>query len=171
MSFDWKKTLATIAPALATALGGPLAGVATQAISAQLLGKPDGNEAEIAAAIQTGGTDALLKLKQADQDFAVRMRELDLDIDRIHASDRASARDRQVKTGDLTPAVLAGVITVGFFSVLLFMLLRGVPQTGGEALLVLLGALGAAWGSVVSYYYGSSKGSADKNALLGKRSN
>lgn len=168
MSFDWKKTLATIAPALATALGGPLAGVAVQTISGQLLGKPDGSEAEIAAAIQTGGADALLKLKQAEQDFTVRMRELDLDLDRIHAGDRANARDRQAKTGDHTPSVLAGVITVGFFSVLLFMLLRGVPQTGGEALLVLLGALGAAWGSVVSYYYGSSRGSAEKTQLLGK---
>lgn len=168
MSFDWKKTLAAIAPALATALGGPLAGVAVQTISTSLLGKPDGDEAEIAVAIQTGGADALLKLKQAENDFTVRMRELDLDLERIHQGDRASARDRQAKTGDKTPAILAGVITVGFFSVLIFMLLRGVPKEGGEALLVLLGALGAAWGSVVQYYYGSSKGSADKNNLFAK---
>jgi len=166
MSFDWKKTLATVAPGLATALGGPLAGLAVQSISTALLGKPDGTDDEIEVAMQTGGMDSLVKLKQVENDFVVKMRELEVDVERIHQTDRASARDRQVKTGDKTPAILAAVILIGFFGILGYMLTHGIPENGGEALLVLLGSLGAAFGSVVAYYYGSSKGSADKNALL-----
>lgn len=91
---DWKKIAAAVAPTLATALGGPLAGVAVSAISDKLLGKPDGTEAEVAAAITAGGSDALARLREAEQAFTVRMRELDIDIEKLHQADRDGARDR-----------------------------------------------------------------------------
>jgi hypothetical protein len=40
----------TVAPSIASAVGGPLAGMATPAISEALLGKPDGTEAELTEA-------------------------------------------------------------------------------------------------------------------------
>jgi hypothetical protein len=166
---DWKKLVGAVAPALATALGGPLAGVAVSAISDKLLGKPDGTEAEVAAAIATGGTGALAKLREAEQAFDVRMRELDIDVERVHQADRADARGMAAKSGDVwTPRLLAFGITVGFFGVLGWLLAQGKPEAGGDALLVMLGALGGAWASVVAYYFGSSAGSAAKTALLAK---
>jgi hypothetical protein len=170
MSFDWKAIVGAVAPALGTALGGPLAGLAVSAISDALLGKPNGTEGEISAALVAGGPDALLKLKQADQAFSVRMRELDIDLERLHQGDRASAREREAKTGDSwTPRLLAGLVTVGFFGVLGYLLTEGKPETGGDALLVMLGALGGAWASIISYYFGSSASSAEKNALLARK--
>ena len=167
---DWKKIVAAVAPALGTALGGPLGGMAVAAISDALVGNPDASEGEIVTALKAGGPDALLKLKQADQEFQARMRELDLDLERIHQADRASARDREAKSGDSwTPRLLAGIVTVGFFGVLGFLLHFGKPEAGGDALLVMLGALGGAWASIISYYFGSSAGSAAKTELLGKR--
>ena len=80
MDVDWKKVVGAVAPGLATALGGPLAGVAVSALSEQLLGRPDGSEAEVATALRVGGSDALLKLKDAEQAFQTRMRELPLDL-------------------------------------------------------------------------------------------
>ena len=47
-------------------------------------------------------------------------------------------------------------ITFGFFGILGWMLAHGIPHTGGEALLVMRGALGAAFGAVINYYFGSS---------------
>jgi len=41
MSTTWKGIVGTVAPALATALGGPLAGVAVRAIAEKVLGKPE----------------------------------------------------------------------------------------------------------------------------------
>lgn len=167
---DWKQVIAAVAPGIAMALGGPLAGVAVSALSDRLLGKPDGTEAEVSAAILTGGGDALLKIKEAEQAFMVRMRELDIDIEKIHQGDRAGARDREVKAGDSwTPRLLAGLVTFGFFGVLAWLLAYGKPEAGGDALLVMLGALGGAWASIISYYFGSSAGSAEKNALFAKK--
>lgn len=156
----------TVAPTIASAVGGPLAGMATRAISEALLGKPDGTETELAEAAARATPEQLLALKQAEQDFAVRMRELDIDLERIAQADRTSARDREVKTGDWTPRLLAASVTVGFFGVLGYMIRYGLPQQGGEALLVMLGTLGTAWGAIVSYYFGSSAGSREKTDAI-----
>jgi hypothetical protein len=158
----------TVAPSIATAVGGPLAGMATRAISEALLGRPDGTDEELAEAAKNATPEQLLALKQAEQDFTVRMRELEIDIERIDAADRGSARDREVKTGDWTPKALAGAVTLGFFGVLGYMIAYGLPSQGGEALLVMLGTLGTAWGGIVSYYFGSSAGSKEKSEAMNR---
>ena len=86
---------------------------------------------------------------------------------RVEAEDRSSARNREIQTGDqVTPRILAGTMTAGFFLVLAWLLSEGMPPQGGEALLVLLGALSTGVASVLSYYFGSSSGSAWKSKLL-----
>ena len=157
----------TVAPSIASAVGGPLAGMATKAISEALLGKPDGTEAELLQAVDRATPEQLLALKRAEQDFAVQMRELDIDLERIAVADRDSARNREVATKDWTPRILAGLITGGYFGVLFYMLRNGLPQHGGsEAMLVMLGTLGTAWGGVVAYYFGSSAGSKAKDEAM-----
>lgn len=171
---DWKKIVAAVAPTLGTALGGPLAGMAVSAISDALLGRPDGSEGEIVTALKAGGPDALLKLKQADQAFAVRMRELDIDVEKIHQTDRASARDREVKSGDrATPRILASVIVGGFLATVWYVLsgqVEGLKDPVAAGLIgTLIGYVSAKADQVVSYYFGSSASSAQKNDLLARK--
>ncbi len=171
---DWKKIVAAVAPTLATALGGPLAGMAAAAVSDALLGRPNGSEAEIVTALQAGGAEALARLRAADQAFAIRMRELDIDVDKLHQLDRASARDREAKTGDRhTPRVLAGVIVSGFLLTVWYVLsgqVEGLKDPVAAGLIgTLIGYVSAKADQVVSYYFGSSAGSAAKTELLGKR--
>jgi hypothetical protein len=159
----------TVAPTIASAVGGPLAGMAVRTISDVLLGKPDGTEEELAQAALAATPEQLLALKKAEQDFIVQMRELDIDLERIGNQDRDSARNREIKLKDVTPKVLAAIITVGYFGVLFWMLKYGLPSNGGsEAMLVMLGTLGTAWGGIVAYYFGSSAGSRDKNETINR---
>ena len=159
----------TVAPTIASAVGGPLAGMATRAISEALLGKPDGSEQELAEAAAKATPEQLLALKQAENEFAVKMRELDIDLERIANEDRNSARHREIQTKDWTPRVLAGLITSGYFGALFYMLVNGLPQHGGsEAMLVMLGTLGTAWGGIVAYYFGSSAGSKEKTEAMNR---
>jgi hypothetical protein len=142
--------------------------MATRAISEALLGKPDGTEDELLNAAKSATPEQLLALKQAEQGFVIKMRELDLDLERISNEDRNSARNREIKTGDYTPKLLAAAVTFGFFGVLFWMIANGLPANGGEAMLVMLGTLGTAWGAIVSYYFGSSAGSREKTQAMNR---
>lgn len=172
---DWKKVVGAVAPGIATALGGPLAGVAVSALSEQLLGRPDGSEAEVATALRTGGSDALLRLKEAEKAFQVRMRELDIDVEKIHQADRANARDMAAKTGDIwTPRVLSAVIVSGFLATVYMVLSGAVDGLKDPSVSVMVGTLigyvSAKADQVVSYWFGSSSGSAEKTAILARKS-
>jgi len=165
----WRDLVSAVAPTLGLALGGPLGAAAGRVIAGVVTGKEDAGEKEIAAAISGASPEVLAALKKADQDFAERMKELDIDLERIHQADRSSAREREARTGDSwTPRVLAAGVCLGFFAIVGVLLWRGAPDNGGDALLILLGMLGTAFGSIVAYYFGSSAGSAAKNALLGR---
>lgn len=63
-------------------------------------------------------------------------------------------------------SLLALVIVSGFFGCIWLVMKHDVVQNMRDALLILIGSLGAAFGSIVNWYFGSSKGSADKNELL-----
>jgi hypothetical protein len=160
--------LGQVAPTLATAMGGPLAGLAVKTLSNVLLGNEEGTEADIAKAMQSATPDQLADIKKIDADFKTRMAELEIDLERISAGDRDSARKREMTVGDHTPKILAGAITLGFFGILFWMFVYGVPKNGNEALLLMLGALQTAFTGVIAYYFGSSAGSKAKNELLSK---
>ena len=94
------------------------------------------------------------------------MKSLDIDLERIAAGDRASARDMQRETKDWIPRALAVGVTFGFFGILFYMLIFGLPTTGNEAMLLMLGALQTAWTGVISFYFGSSSGSQKKDQMI-----
>jgi hypothetical protein len=171
---DWKKVVRTTAPTIATVLtgGNPLAGMAVSAISTALLGKSDAPIEEVQAAIMGATPADLVKLKEADQVFKLEMARCGVDLEEIAAKDRDSAREREIKTGDLTPRILAVVYTIGFFFLMGWILWKGIPAGNGtkEVVLILIGAIAAAVTQILNYYFGSSKGSSDKNSLLAKKS-
>lgn len=164
--FDWRGLIKTVAPTLATAFGGPLAGMATRAIAGALLGDEDATEAQVAEALRTAKPEDLLKLKQADQDFAARMKELDIELAKVDAGDRASARRRQAEMKDRMPAFIALAALAGFFGILAALMRLEIPPDAVAPLQVMLGALGGLVVQIGNYYFGSSAGSARKNELL-----
>lgn len=105
-------TLATVAPALATALGGPLAGQAVAVLGQKLLGKPNATHEEVDAAIVGATPDQLLALKKEDHDFAEKMKAAGVDLRRIAAQDRDSAR--KSNAASVAPHVLTGLLLVVF---------------------------------------------------------
>ena len=166
--FNWKALLGVAAPGLATALGGPLAGMATKAILGALGLSEGATEANIAVAMANATPADLLALKKADQEFAVQMKELEVDLERISAGDRDSARKMQSSTRSFVPAFLAISVSLGFFGILGYMLVVGIKKdmAGGDALLLMLGSLGTAWIMVMSFYFGTTLGSSRKDETI-----
>ena len=166
MKLDWKAIVGTVAPTVATALGGPLAGVAVKSIASKLLDRPDATDEEVEQAVLGADPQTLLRLRELDVEFKKSMTDAGIRLEEIAADDRANARAREAQVKDHTPAILAYAITVGFFGTLGFMLVNGKPATGGDALLVMLGSLGTAWAGVIAYFFGSSSGSRKKDEAL-----
>jgi hypothetical protein len=159
MNKFWKKTLSVVAPTIATAIGGPLAGTAVKQLSKKLLGKDNATEDELAYAISTATPDQLSKIKEIEVDFKVEMEKLGVDLAKIEANDRNSARNREINLKDKTPAILGGFIMLGFFGLLGTLLFYTIPAENEAVINIMLGALGAMATGVATYYFGSSAGS------------
>jgi hypothetical protein len=170
MSFDWKSLVGTVAPTLATALGGPMAGMAVKAISSSL-GLSDGaTEKDLSAALQGASPEVLAQIQKADQEFALEMEKLGVDLEKIAQQDRDSARNREIATGDNAPKVLAGVIVTGFFATLSCVAFLEIPVSSQQPVNILLGSLTALLIQVGNYYFGSSAGSKEKTKHLASKS-
>jgi hypothetical protein len=165
---DWKSTLATVAPALASALGGPLAGAAARFV-AEAIGLPDLDEKGTEQAVLMADPLTLARLKEADLKFQEAMRGLDIDLERVHAGDRDSARRRQTDANDQTPALMGVAILAGFFAAFAAMLFVPFPDASKEALFILLGVLGGMASSITNYYFGSSTSSDLKTKIMARK--
>lgn len=68
-----------------------------------------------------------------------------------------------MKTKDIAMYVLGGLIAIGFFATLVFMVSKGTYQ---DAVNLIVGALIGAFSTVVSFFYGSSKSSSEKTEMI-----
>lgn len=166
--FDWKGLVGTIAPTIATALGGPFAGMATKALASKLLGKDDATEEELSTALQSATPETLAEIKRIDAEFKTKMKELGIDLEKVHAGDRASARDMAKSTTLLPQSILAAVFVVGFVAVMYAVFTGRVTLDGPtqQAAFILLGILSAGITQILNFFFGSSAGSKEKTAKL-----
>lgn len=171
MGASWKDIIKTVAPALATALGGPAAGLATRAIAGAILGKPDATDAELDAAFVGASPDKLIEyrlaLHTADLAFARDMEEFGFKRDEIEGQDRANAREREKVTHDWVTPALALAVTTIFFATLGGLFFVRIPTENRDVLIQAVGTIGSVWGVVVAYYFGTSFGSRAKDKTIG----
>ena len=84
------------------------------------------------------------------------MKSLDIDLERIAASDRDSARNYAIMTHDLTPRILAVIVVVAWGMVQWFLFHNIIPAEMRELIARVLGTLDGALMLVLSYYFGSA---------------
>ena len=169
-----KPFVSKFAPIVGAALGGPLGGAAGSLL-ASALGVKDADPKSIEQAIKNGTLtgEQIVALKQAEDNFALQMKQLDInsveDMEKLAIQDRSSAREREMAVKDWTPRILAYGVTVGFFGLLSFLLRHDLPAGSKDVLNIMLGSLGTAWVAIVTYYFGSSAGSDKKTDLMGRK--
>ena len=151
-----------LAPTIASCLGGPLAGMAVEAISKAIGVDPSAVQDTINSGKLTA--EQIASIQAAEIQLKAKAQEMNLDFEQLAVQDRKSARDMQTTTKSFIPPLLALIITLGFFGILVGMMTGKV--TSSDALMLLLGSLGTAWTGVISFYFGSSASSQNKDALL-----
>lgn len=160
----WLEILKKIAPVAATAIGGPFAGLAVKALG-KAVGDENATEETLATLIEGGDSEVLVKLKEGEQAFKVKMKELDIREEDLAYKDIASAREMQMHTKEKTPAVLAAVVLVlfgGLTGTILWGMISesfvmGVVEE--KFVFFLFGAVISWVTQIIAFYYGSSKGS------------
>lgn len=155
----------------AASVGGPLGTLAANAVGKALgIDGLSSTEDSIATAIAGATPEQMVALKQAEMDCQVKLQQLGFqnseDLENIAEQDRANARARQIALKDRVPAILAFAITVGFFGILLLVSLHGISPAVHDLVTAMVGSLGTSWIGVVTYYFGSSSGSARKTEIL-----
>jgi hypothetical protein len=165
--FEWKKLIASVAPTIATALGGPFAGIATRALSKVVLGKETSTEQELEEVLGLASPELIVAIKKADQDFQRQMAELDVDLEKIAAEDRHSARRMNVANRSWAVPVLATLTVLGFFLTLGY-ILTGNVTLESTLLGVVIGQIGSKAEQVYNFFFGSSVGSKEKTDHLVK---
>jgi hypothetical protein len=171
----WFQTLKKVAPTLAGGLvGGPFGSLAVNVLSAVLgtSGDPSdpGTVDQIAAQVGSGNPEILLKLKQAEQDFLIKMQELDITEQDLYLEDVQSARQMHIAVMDPTPKILSYLSLAIFFGTVGLILWQAEWFASNEfaknlCFMIVGGALG--WvNQSFNFWLGSSRGSYDKSQAL-----
>jgi len=150
---EWLKK---VAPTIGTLLGGPLGGIAAQALGDILGGEKTVDAVTNALQKNTLTAEQLAAVKKADADLEIKMKEMGIEVEKLEAADRASARQMQQSTNSWTPPVLAAIVTTGFFGILMGLMTGDLKLWDHSGLTMLLGSLSSAWVCVISFYFGSS---------------
>ena len=186
-----KALILPVSPVLADAIDGPVASLALAALGKAVSNDDQASSDDIETALNAGGDDLRAKVRTAEEHFLGQVsaaglsyaqlaaqdsaKRLDVyaQVEQQAALDRQDARRMQIATHDTTTRNLAYFVTAGFFVVLVLLIVypQIMPSTNSDAKAViqtLLGVLGTAWVSIISFYFGSSVGSKEKTALLGE---
>jgi hypothetical protein len=140
-----------VAPALATAVAGPLGGAAVTAIAAKF-GVSD-------------SVEAVAKAISGDPQAAQKLADLELEYARLDAADRDSARKRELEIATSAEApwyskMVTPTLAIGMFilwgTVNLLLLNNAIPDGMREIVIRMLGSLDAANMLILSYYFGNS---------------
>jgi len=164
---DWKSIIGAVAPTVATALGGPFAGLAVEAVG-KALGMSDATQDKIKKAMEAGqlSSEQIVALRNAEDALKVRMRELDIQEEQLSFKDVADARDMQKVNKSRVPAVLTFVVSTGFLGILVGMMSGALKVDDNQPLLLLLGALATGWGSVMQFWFGTTHDSGRKSDVI-----
>jgi len=158
--------LEQVAPTIATALLGPLGGLAVTTLS-KVLGV---DEKDVQGVIDSGKMSAeqIAQIKIAEIEFQKQTQELGLNFEKLATDDRKSARDMQIATNSFVPPMLSILVVTAWGVIQYFLLTHVIATEMREIIIRVLGTLDGALMLILSFYFGSSNNSQRKDEMLWK---
>lgn len=163
---NWKdigRQVASAAPVLGAALGGPVGGAAG-ALIASVFGvdnTPDAVEKAIKA-----DPESAIKLRELEQRHIERLTELENDRFRIETADVQSARGAH--NHHWMPSAITLIVAMMFGAIVGGLFMWAVPGDNKEILVYMAGQVSTFLGGCITYWVGSTRASANKDAALRK---
>lgn len=164
---DWKSLVGKVAPTLGAALGGPFGAMAGNFLADSLGCKPEDLEQNIANA----NPEVMLKIKNLDHEFDIKLKELGITEEQLHHEDRDSAR-AMAKETTIVPQVIQSVMyDIAFILVCVFLFTTEIQFSEMQHTLItfVMGMLSAGLVQVNNFWFGSSSGSKTKTLMMEKQ--
>ena len=172
---DWIATLKALAPTVASALVGPLGGLAVTAIG-NAMGVDAPTQTKIADAFTAGQLkpEDIAKIKQLELEFKThesdmgfKYADLEYQTEALAVKDRDSARGMATATHSASPSILTWIV-VGLTLAAEGMLLFNQVPPGADPIIIgrVLGTMDSELIMVLSFWFGSNSNSQRKTELL-----
>jgi hypothetical protein len=166
---NWEDVIKSVAPTVASALLGPLGGVAVAAIG-NVLGVDAPTQDKIAKVVESANLtpEQIGKLKELELEYQENERVRNFKYAELVFADRDSARKANVAGSTQLPLFwLSLVILAGTIGTEGYVLFHGYPKEVPDMVVGrVLGLMDSVAVMVLSYWYGTSSGSAQKTELL-----
>ena len=128
------------------------AGMAVNMVADALGCKPEPRSIEQALGDAT--PEQLIRLKAAEQEFEVQMKQMDIDVFALETQDIQDARSKF--GNDWTPKVLGLLSMMGFMSYIFFITAFPIDDSSDDIVMLIIGSLTGIATAVISFYFGSS---------------
>ncbi len=174
---DLGDTLLDIAPLAGKIIGGPYAAIGISAIQG-IFGDDEASTEELAKRIKNATPEQLIALRQIDSQLEVQLKELGIKKEELIYKDRANAREL-FKHNIWPQIMLSALFVIGYFTITGTLAYYALQFTEGKEINPLLfgmlstviGVLTAAIPQILNFWFGSSKGSQDKNQMIKANAN
>ena len=145
--------LKTLAPTIGGAIGGPMGGMAAKMVASKLgIKKTDTHSIE--EAIEAAGSEKIEEIKAVDQEFALKMKQLDIDVFSKQVEDAQDAR--KVFGDDPIPKLFAMLALVGFLGYVFLDTMQD-PASNDDAIVnLVLGYLGGLVSGISAFFFGAN---------------
>jgi phosphoribosyl-dephospho-CoA transferase len=160
---EWLKKLKEYAPDIATAVltgGATLPQLALKAIS-DATGNEVTTQDDLQRAVESASPEMMLKVTQANNQFKIRMRELDNEILESELGDVQNARKHHQHHH--MPAIICIALTMMVAVGAYFLFNKVIPEANTTLANLLFGATLAKWGDSIAYWVGTTRSSANKD--------
>lgn len=165
----WTDILNTLAPTVATALLGPMGGLAVSAIGS-ILGIDGATQTQIKDAIESGQLtpEHIAEIKKLEMSYQENEKERGFRYAELAFKDRDSARTSNVAGGTqkyiFWLSLVLLIVTLGSEVAVLFF---GYPSNVPDIVVGrVLGLMDAVTLMILTYWFGTSNGSSEKTKLL-----
>lgn len=137
---------------------------------------PAGVISETGQKVITGVFDGVTKLieefhlspEQAQQ-FKLELAKMELESYKTQINDIQSARQMQMAVRSPWPGIITFTMLVGFFGVMGLIIFKGLPalnESGGQAIMLLIGSLTTGLGTAIHFWLGANKDDQTRAQML-----
>lgn len=157
------------APDIAGAIlsgGATLPALALKAI-ADATGQEVNDETQLAEAIKNASPEIMLKVKQANNSFKIRMAELANELTATELGDIQHAR--VAHKDSKMPAFICITLTLSVIAFAAALMFVTIPDANVRLIDTLFGSVLTAWLGSLAFFNGTTRSSADKNRAIANR--